>query len=270
MNFINNKTLIYILLLFSIIHFLCSNKKYYEKMSNTCQDADVIKIKNSETELNCNHAKNDGACNKDVEGYPNSQIVRAMCPKSCNIKNNREDVDDTNWNRKVKLNCETAVKEGACENKVKDYPEPDIVKKYCPISCKVPVRELEDHEEPGWKKKSTSETLTCFEAKRKGLCNKKINKRINIHASEVNKKCPKTCNSCHGINCDEPDKHKFCKRWVNNGECRTNPTYMFHKYHGCNCSCSKWCKEQIAKNTIHANFCKKRIEIDHDDYSLQS
>lgn len=234
-------------------------------MSNSCKDVDKITLKTSEKDLNCKVVKKIGACDENIKGYPDSQIVRAMCPKSCGIKNNREDVDNPNWTRKVKLNCVTATKEGACNNKVDDYPHPDIVKKFCPVSCKVPIKDLNDDDSPNWKKKASTITLTCKEAKSKGFCNRKYK-----NYKEVNKKCPKSCDSCYGINCEHPDKHKFCKRWTNNGECKTNPQYMFNKYHGCNCSCSKWCKEQIKNNTVHAEYCKKREEITDDDYSMQS
>ena len=272
MNFINNKTLIYTLFLFSIIYYFYCNKKYYEKMSNTCKDEKNITIKYPEVDINCNDVKKVGGCEKDIKGYPNSQIIRAMCPKSCNVNNKREDINDTNWTRKIKLDCSTAIKDGACSKKVEDYPEPDIVKKYCPISCKVPVSKLEDHRDPGWKRESKEIKLTCDDVKSRDLCTKDYRSVDKYYPSpnEFNQKCPKTCDNCFGINCEVKDKDKHCSKWTKKGECRTNPKYMFNKTYGCNCSCSKWCQLQIKKNTVHAKFCQERKKISDDDYSLQS
>ncbi len=240
-------------------------------MSDSCKDTSKILIEYPESQLNCDNVKNNGACNTKVFGYPNPDQVRAMCPVSCGVKNRTRDVANPDWVRKIKLNCTTARNDGACIRKVNGYPTSDIVKTLCPVSCGVPVRKLEDQKNPGWKRERKVVTLTCQEVKAKGLCSKDMTKTDKFFpsVSEINKKCPKTCDSCFEINCNIPDKDKSCPRWAEKGECKSNPKYMFSKTYGCNCSCSKWCYNQIKQNTKDAEYCKTRQGINDQEYSFQ-
>lgn len=193
-----------------------SNAAYMQK--NCPLSCRVCEHNCTDAEADCTYWAKMGEC-----GGNNSEFMLQKCPTACGLCTPRCEDTHGGFQSGPSANetmCDKWARQGDC------HGNPDFVLKHCPVACGVCKPKCKDlHEScPAWAASGECVNNTGFMLKHCpytcGVC---VNETVHSHGAEDDAPAARTApGGCY----DVADKAEECSKWVDAGECSTNPGFM--------------------------------------------